>query len=93
MFLQASAYITVADKFDLPSEQRLTHRAPGATGPPSCDSPGFSEIDFVLVPTRWASSVHSYRVDQVAPLNTDHFPAIFKIGVRLAAPTNNTSAL
>eukprot|EP00969_Alexandrium_andersonii_P248769 10993859-Alexandrium_andersonii.AAC.1 len=56
MFLQATEYITAADTFHLTEEQRLIHRAPGATGCPSCASPGFSEIDFALVPKRWASS-------------------------------------
>eukprot|EP00969_Alexandrium_andersonii_P362142 15459059-Alexandrium_andersonii.AAC.1 len=53
---------------------RMTHRAPGVNHPPRENLQGYSEIDFILVHCRWSSMIKSYRVDQQAPLNSDHFP-------------------
>eukprot|EP00969_Alexandrium_andersonii_P044295 1944369-Alexandrium_andersonii.AAC.1 len=66
-------------------EDRATHRAPGVNHPTKESRVGYSGICFVLVASRWASMAKDYKVGQQAPLNSDRFPAVVKVAVRLAS--------
>eukprot|EP00969_Alexandrium_andersonii_P005656 245504-Alexandrium_andersonii.AAC.1 len=60
------------DRFGAVGHNRVTYRAPGVNHPPG-DSLGYAELDYVLLPGRWASSVVKHAVDRRAALNADHF--------------------
>eukprot|EP00969_Alexandrium_andersonii_P330978 14629196-Alexandrium_andersonii.AAC.1 len=59
-----------------PQDKMVTYRAPGVNEPPGRqpDPAKFAEIDFYVLPRRWASSLRSCSSDAKSPLNSDHFP-------------------
>eukprot|EP00969_Alexandrium_andersonii_P044144 1936740-Alexandrium_andersonii.AAC.1 len=54
----------------------VTRRCPGAKRPPWITTEGYAQLDLVLIPRRWSSTVAKLWVDHTSPLMTDHFPVI-----------------
>eukprot|EP00969_Alexandrium_andersonii_P139022 6148661-Alexandrium_andersonii.AAC.1 len=77
-----------------PTRNMVTFRAPGtdcAPGPDP-DPSKFAELDVIIAPRRWDSVVEKVHSDVRSPLNSDHFPVLVNLRVKIAAPQKEAQA-
>ena len=70
-------------------EKLITYQAPSDTPrePPFC-RPRYETLDYILTPQRWKNTVLDCESDIKANINSDHFPLVAKIQLKLKALRN-----
>lgn len=71
--------------FKKPIEKTATHRIVGVIETAQIQKNTHQQIDFIATQTRWKNSVKNAESDTQANINSDHYPVLAKIQIKLRA--------
>ena len=70
-------------------QKLLTYKHPGTNPTHSIQKPHYDTTDYWLPPQRWKNAIQDCEADWEANLDTDHYPVIIKIRLRLKSKIKN----
>ena len=78
--------------FQQPSGRQVTYKEPGTRFLPPTNSRwdphDFAQLDFCLIPRRWRNACQSIYSQPRANLDSDHFPVVLHLRIKLGAKQN-----